>query len=184
MLPVSSKLPDFPKAAQRVARYQKEVVAANLKALKSIKPILKDKHGNYYKGVETCKTCHMGAYNFWKKTRHANAYATLVKRKKQFDLDCIGCHVVGWQEPGGLYDIKNPHRLANVQCENCHSLGGLHADRGGQKKYIHRNVTAAVCVKCHKGSHDPNFNFAAKLKKILGKGHGEKRLAELLKKGK
>ncbi|TNE50405.1 MAG: hypothetical protein EP343_08040 [Deltaproteobacteria bacterium] len=191
LLKVSSKLPDFPAAADRVERYQNDVKLANMEALKNIKPIPKDKKGNFYVGVNQCKTCHMDAYKFWQKTAHAHAYATLVKRKKQFDLDCIGCHVVGWQQPGGSYDIKNPRSqtkppqsLVNVQCENCHSRGGLHQQRGGQKSLIRGHVTAKVCTQCHQGSHHPNFKFVENVKKILGKGHGEKRLAEILKQEK
>ncbi len=181
MLSVSSTLPEFPTAVKRVKRYQKEVKIANLAALQLIKPVLKDKHGNFYIGANRCKTCHGGAYQFWKKTRHANAFATLVKRKKQFDLDCIGCHVVGWQKPGGLYNIKTPGHLGNVQCENCHNIGGLHAAQGGKKGLIRGHVTASVCTQCHNGTHDPKFNFLSKVKKILGKGHGEARLAIILK---
>lgn len=181
LLKVSSKLPDYPSAAARVERYQSDLKKVIVEALKKIKPIPKDKSGNFYVGISTCKTCHMEAYKFWQKTAHANAYETLVKRNKQFDLDCIGCHVVGWQQPGGLYDIKKPKRLADVQCENCHSRGGLHAQRGGQKSLIRGHVTAKVCTQCHKGSHHPNFKFVENVKKILGKGHGEKRLAQILK---
>lgn len=180
LLPVSSKLPDLPAALARVDRYQEEVKQANLLALEKIKPVLKDQSGNFYMGGETCRACHAPAYEFWSKTAHAHAYATLVKKGKQFDLDCIGCHVVGWQQPGGLYDIKKPERLANVQCENCHSRGALHVQRGGLKKWIVGEVGASVCVQCHKGSHHPNFNFLVNVKKILGKGHGEKRLTQIL----
>lgn len=181
MISLSKVIPDHPEAAKRQKRYEQEVKVANLAALKNIKPIPKTKDGNFYVGVSRCRLCHMPAYNFWKKTRHARAYPTLVKKGKQFDLDCIGCHVVGWQKPGGLYDIKNPQRLANVQCENCHSYGGLHASTG-DKKRIHRNVTAKTCTTCHQGTHDPKFNFHKKVQRILGKGHGEKRLQQLRKK--
>jgi hypothetical protein len=41
-------------------------------------------------------------------------------------------------------------------------------------------VAEATCRQCHQGSHDPNFNYRQKLKLILGKGHGEKRLKQLI----
>ena len=137
LLALSKKLQDHKPTLARIARYQKEVKVVNLEALKKIKAILKTKDGNFYAGVDRCKVCHTTQYNFWKKTRHAKAYATLTKKQKQFDLDCIGCHVVGWQKPGGLYDIQKPQKLANVQCENCHQYGGLHSMTANKKK-IHK----------------------------------------------
>lgn len=184
LVDLAKALGDDTIVAARIALYQKEVKEANLKALKQIKPVLTNKQGNSYIGVETCKTCHNSQYQFWKKTQHAHAYATLAKKNKQFDLDCIGCHVVGWQKPGGLYDIQKPQRLANVQCENCHSHGAIHATKKPMKSTIRGKVPASVCKGCHQGSHHPNFNYLTNVKKILGKGHGEKRLAELLKKEK
>ena len=181
LVPLARKLGEDPTIAERLARYGEDVKKANLKALAAIKPILKNAKGNFYAGVNKCKTCHVAAYQFWKKTRHANAYPTLVKDKKQYDLDCIGCHVTGWLKPGGLYNIKKPHRLASVQCENCHSYGGLHA-ASANKALIVRNVPESTCKGCHHPPHDKSFNFHDRLKKILGKGHGEARLKLLLQK--
>lgn len=184
LVPLAKQLLDCSYVNKRVATYQLEAKRANLEALRKIKPIPTDKHGNSFVGVDKCKTCHYSAYQFWKTTRHANAYATLVKKNKQFDLDCIGCHVVGWQKPGGLYDIQKPKRLANVQCENCHQAGAIHATKRPMKSTIHRKVPSTVCTGCHQGSHHPTFKYEVHVKKILGKGHGEKRLAELLQQEK
>lgn len=176
---LSSKLPDNTTVRARISRYEKDAKKANLDALAKIKPIPLTRDGNFYAGVNKCRMCHQPAYAFWKKHRHAKAWATLVNKNKQFDLDCVGCHVVGWQKPGGLWKLKKPDRLVNVQCESCHKHGGLHA-RTADKKRIKRMVAEATCRQCHQGSHDPNFNYRQKLKLILGKGHGEKRLKQLI----
>jgi len=180
LIPLSKKLPEQAKTLSRIERYQKEVKKANLALLGKIKKIPTTKDGNSYVGAQKCKMCHQPAYNFWKKTKHAIAYNTLVKKHKQFDLDCINCHVVGWQKPGGLYNIKNPGHLGGVQCESCHSYGALHMKTTDKKKIV-RNVPESTCRGCHKDEHDPHFSFQKKLKLILGKGHGYKRLQQLLK---
>ena len=52
--------------------------------------------------VKSCAECHETAATFWTKTAHSHAYETLVGVRKQFSLDCIRCHVTGWQQPGGV----------------------------------------------------------------------------------
>ncbi len=160
--------------------YQEKVREANIRATKAIKPIPKTEDGNYYVGAKECATCHKTQYAFWKRMKHAKAYSTLVKKKKQFDQDCVGCHVVGWQEPGGMFDITKPGFHANVQCENCHGYGALHSKDAQKTSVVVRPVTEKTCRKCHTGSHDPHFDFYKKIQIILGKGHGEAYLKKLL----
>jgi hypothetical protein len=182
LLPLSGKIPDLPLTAKRMQDYEKAVQQANFEAMKQVKAIPFNQDGDFFAGAETCRACHAPAYSFWKKTPHAHAYQTLANKNKQFDMDCIGCHVVGWQQPGGLFDLRDPKNLGNVQCENCHSYAGLHARTAQKTKHLQRDVPASVCKNCHQGSHHPNFNYHDSLKKILGKGHGEARLKSLLKK--
>ncbi|MCB9639524.1 MAG: hypothetical protein H6727_11590 [Myxococcales bacterium] len=182
---LSSQIPDLPRSLQQVKVYEAAVKKANLEAMAHVKPIPFTKDGDFFVGAETCRACHASAYNFWKTTRHAGAYTTLEKKQKQFDMDCIGCHVVGWQKPGGLFDLQKPGRFAHVQCENCHSYGGLHArTANSQKNGIKRKVTASVCAQCHRGHHHPDFQYNNNLHKILGKGHGEALWKKLLEKQK
>ena len=49
-------------------------------------------------GSKACEDCHKGSYKTWKKTAHAAAYATLANLDppRNFDPECISCHVVGW----------------------------------------------------------------------------------------
>ena len=49
---------------------------------------------------------------------HAAAFATLVPLGRERDRECVGCHVVGFEQPGGwtLADPR-PH-VENVGCEN------------------------------------------------------------------
>src|SRR5205807_2439093 len=48
-----------------------------------------------FAGSETCQSCHKHAYQVWSKSKHAEAYDTLVTAKnpsnRQYDPECIVC---------------------------------------------------------------------------------------------
>ena len=74
--------------------------------------------------MDACAKCHKPAVEFWKKTVHARAWKTLVEVDKQYHYDCIGCHVTGWEKPGGVNLATVEKRgLVDVQCETCHGPG-------------------------------------------------------------
>ena len=62
-------------------------------------------------GPTTCLGCHPDTEPVWKQSKHAPAWETLEAQGKQHHLDCIGCHVVGWQQPGGRLP-RGPGRRA------------------------------------------------------------------------
>ncbi len=125
-----------------------------------------------YVGVSTCANCHAPAVAFWKKTRHATAYATLVTRERQFHLDCVGCHVTGFQRPGGS-EVVQLQSLENVQCETCHGPGSEHA-RTANKAAILGVPAVSSCVQgCHHSPHERrDWDPLAARQRILGAGHG------------
>jgi len=136
-----------------------------------------------YVGNAACADCHESEMRFWKTMRHAHAWKTLVDAHKQYDLECVGCHVTGWQEPGGVCNLADVTRavgdlsspLLNVQCEACHGPGSRHvaADTDAEKKAtIHTKVPASVCTTCHTGQHSPHFEYDTYRAKIVGPGHG------------
>ena len=121
-------------------------------------PLLLDRVG--YSGVETCRTCHRSQHQTWTLTNHAYAFDTLVEHGADRDPECLPCHTVGWEKPGG-YSLSSPHsHLEGVQCESCHGRGGPHqspefaAADGGLE---------GVCVGCHNTTHSLNFVFAERL---------------------
>ncbi|MEE9384740.1 MAG: multiheme c-type cytochrome [Nannocystaceae bacterium] len=128
-----------------------------------------------YAGTEACSNCHDEAETFWADTRHASAYATLVKANKQYDLSCVGCHVTGFREPGGAEVVEN-EGLRDVQCEQCHGPGSLHADDPVDSKdrawKINLHAPAELCLSCHTPEHSDTFDYAAYLRDVLGPGHG------------
>ena len=141
-----------------------------MKSASKVKP--PPPNGNGYAGDAECSMCHPGAESFWKKTRHAHAWQTLVDAKKTFDVGCVGCHVTGWQEPGGSA-LGHTDQLQNVQCESCHGPAAKHAEMGGGEAYVKLKVPSAQCETCHNQLHSPKFDYKTYLKKVIGPGHGK-----------
>jgi cytochrome c5 len=134
-----------------------------------------------YAGTEACADCHDDAVAFWRKTRHAAAWETLEQRGQQFDLDCIGCHVTGWEKPGGSNLVHN-QSLRDVQCETCHGPGSIHVAKGGLEKpfAILRAPPEPLCAsQCHTKDHSDTFDLIPYLRDVVGPGHGEDRRKQL-----
>ena len=51
-----------------------------------------------YVGSQKCESCHEKSYDIWKQSGHAHAYETLETHDppRNFDPECVSCHVVGW----------------------------------------------------------------------------------------
>lgn len=154
---------------------------ANVKAAagKMVEPPAKGQAS--YVGSAGCGDCHDEAVKFWQKTVHAHAWQTLVERGQQFDYDCIGCHVTGWQKPGGS-NLANNENLRDIQCETCHGPASIHVKKGGEEKPIAMIKTPPdnLCAtQCHTHEHSDTFEHTAYLRDITGPGHGEKLRATL-----
>jgi cytochrome c5 len=154
---------------------------ANVKAAATIAVSPPAKGQASYTGTESCVDCHDDQVVFWKKTVHATAWQTLVDRGQQFDLDCIGCHVTGWDRPGGS-NLGHNELLRDVQCETCHGPGSIHVAKGGKEKpfAIKRAPDNDLCAsQCHTKEHSDTFQLEAYLRDVVGHGHGEDRRKKL-----
>ncbi|NUO47813.1 MAG: hypothetical protein HOV80_03035, partial [Polyangiaceae bacterium] len=108
----------------------------------------------------------------WNKTAHAHAYATLEKQFVEFNLDCVGCHVTGYEKPGGS-TVTAVEKLKDVGCETCHGPGSLHANDPKKKGLIVTKPDPKSCVsECHHPPHVEGFDPVAKMQLVLGPGHG------------
>ncbi len=119
-------------------------------------------HSTAYSGDEFCAVCHEGASATHELTTHATAFDTLVKHGADADPECVGCHVVGWEQKGG-FEIGQRHtHLEGVGCETSHGRGGPHLSpdvaAGGNYE--------AVCVTCHNPQHSLGFEYATFLPKV------------------
>jgi len=118
-----------------------------------------------YVGDKLCHLCHAAQKTHWHTTDHANAYQSLMAVNKQFDANCVTCHVVAFGKPGGFFSADSEPDLRNVGCEACHGPAKLHQERGGTSPL--KPVTAAVCHHCHDKKHSPDFEFSRYWSKIV-----------------
>jgi len=117
-------------------------------------PMLLDPDG--YSGNDVCGVCHEQELATWEFTAHAAAYDTLVTHGADRRTDCVGCHVVGFEKPGGYDFNARPAHLENVGCESCHGRGGPHLS----PDFVKGGDYAAVCGNCHNPTHSLGFDYA------------------------
>jgi len=145
---------------------------------------------NEYVGAKKCMPCHMKIYKAWAEVNHAHAFASLkattpeqlkamnerlktdVKEKPETSAACLGCHVTGYQQPGGYpaADSLKNLALAVVGCEACHGPGSRHmavsmSDKEGRRKSV-LAPTVETCKKCHTDAISPKFDFAVMSQKV------------------
>lgn len=116
-----------------------------------------------YSGGSACAACHQPATVKWRTTGHAAAYTTLVRKNRQFDFDCLPCHVTGINSANAIQVQALSPDFRGVSCEACHGQGRLHAENPEVKL---KTVTEEVCRQCHVEEHDDHFDFALNLPKI------------------
>ena len=137
-------------------------------------------------GTDACKNCHEESYRVWKKSAHSRAFATLktASPPRNFDPECISCHVVGWHptrffpyKSGYLSEQQTPN-LTNVGCEDCHGPGQKHVwaeKQGTPAQQLAARKTVAItkedasdpnsqtnkqnCWSCHDLDNSPEFKF-------------------------
>lgn len=97
-------------------------------------------------GPETCKACHLAAYETWLASPHARAREALPERSRN-EPRCLSCHAPDAEDG-----------LAGVSCEACHGGGRAYSPR-----YVMRDPELAravglldpgekTCAACHTDS--------------------------------
>jgi len=180
-IPLSDDLPEDKEVRRMLTRHYGEVARMNLAAAKArgrpcpdvatATPSFIGVDEVPRGGTRDCRNCHQASFASWERTPHARAYETLVKGSRQFDLDCVSCHVTGWKLPGGPCDVASTDGRRGVQCEACHGPASLHAvDPPG---HIVRDPPASTCASCHTSAHSTGFEPGSFRQRIIGPGHGE-----------
>lgn len=172
MREIRDKLGEDAAITSQMNAYYKKVNDANKLDFADRKPKPAAKGEASYVGIDSCTNCHEEPRKVWDQTKHAHAYATLTKQFKEFNLDCVSCHVTGYDRPGGS-TVTHVDDLKDVQCEACHGPGSLHAAR---PEKVHMPVAKPggdVCLTCHHPPHVHTFDAKAKMAEILGPGHGK-----------
>ncbi len=169
--------PEDPKIQEIFQRYTTLVAEQNLAAQKD-KICAPPKPGElHYVGAAGCRDCHPDAAQVWDRTKHPHAYQTLVEKGRQLDVECIRCHVLGYDQPGGVCRLDRVGALGGVQCEACHGMGSAHADSMGDAPMPIPKPDLQTCLRCHTPDNDTRFSresyVSYYLPGILGPGHGK-----------
>lgn len=126
-----------------------------------------------YSGTGHCKKCHVEAFRQWKATRHAKSWRTLVHARQTSNMDCLPCHVTGFDRPGGPQRTVGLTRFINVGCEACHGPSRAHVRT--PTVAVGPVDTARVCFECHRDQADQKpFDLDARLDAIVDERHGRR----------
>ncbi|MDO5579634.1 MAG: multiheme c-type cytochrome [Planctomycetia bacterium] len=131
-----------------------------------------------YVGSAKCESCHEESYRIWRRNKHSTAWNSLVKTAdppRDFDPECISCHVVGWHGTGyfpyagGFESEKTTPHLENVGCESCHGPGSRHIEAEmGKDENLQDQIRKGmqlgknakkVCFSCHDNDNSPEFEY-------------------------
>ncbi len=179
-VPLDSRLTASPDMRLLMTAYQEQLKAIGFAGLglRSVPHPQFASNGKFV-GSQKCESCHEKSYEIWKKSEHAHAYNTIAKLDppRNFDPECVSCHVVGWHptrffpyETGYQSQEKTP-QLVNVGCEDCHGPGEKHvaAENVGSEELRKKLRQAMVvtkaeaqkqqCLSCHDLDNSPEFNF-------------------------
>lgn len=180
-VPLDSRFPNSSDMKLLMMAYQDELKRQGLAGLgiREVPHPQKELSGEFA-GSEECRDCHKASYDIWKTTGHSKAWATLVELDppRNFDPECISCHVVGWDpqryfpyESGFLSEKETPH-LVDVGCESCHGPAMNHVDaeledRSEELKKKFRQALVVTkedaekwqCMTCHDLDNSPDFDF-------------------------
>ncbi|HVC96979.1 MAG TPA: multiheme c-type cytochrome, partial [Pirellulales bacterium] len=111
-------------------------------------------HGGKFAGSRKCAECHQKEFDLWRNTPHADATVTLTKVKppRQFDPECVSCHVTGWNPQEyfpyttGFDSLKTTPDLAGNGCENCHGPAAAHvaAEMNGGDRALREKLRLSI----------------------------------------
>lgn len=111
-----------------------------------------------YTSSSACVTCHSPQLARWAVTEHARAWESLIKRSKDSDTECVGCHSTGFAVEGGWHELSTVYKrkFKSVQCEACHGPGSLHVEDPAVDMKL---PDETLCVGCHDQANSPEFDY-------------------------
>jgi Cytochrome c554 and c-prime len=152
-----------------------------LKVAKVVENYTKRNHaagapGAKFVGAATCKECHPKTFDFWAKTKHADAFTSLVndpKPNSAFDAECVTCHTTGFEYNTGYLSPELTPYLRGNQCENCHGPGSKHASEPDNDSFrdlmtvtFEQADKNRLCIQCHDEDNSRDFEIKKYWKEI------------------
>lgn len=148
LIPLGKAVPDDPSVKSMVKEYYRQVAELHRLAGQSVSQASAK--------ADACEACHSFQYGQWKASRHAAAYASLVKRGRQFDPECLECHTTRFEEPDGFTMKSQQAEFVSVQCDSCHGSSVEHIK--ARKPMEKRKTGQEGCVRCHTADRSPAFS--------------------------
>ena len=180
-VPLDSRFAASPDMKMLMQAYQEQLKAIGFAGL-GLRPVphpLAETNGQFI-GSKKCATCHEKSYDIWRERQGTPGHTRRWKKldpPRNFDPECISCHVVGWHPTkyfpyvsGYESKEKTPH-LIDTGCEDCHGPGEKHAaaESGGdtalQEKLRKTIIMTKAeskkqqCYSCHDLDNSPDFDF-------------------------
>jgi hypothetical protein len=123
---------------------------------------------NRYVGSDACQSCHKSEYEIWKRSAHSRAYASLVRRQRDSNPDCVHCHVVDLGAGDAFLGVASTPKMVDVQCESCHGRAAEHVRAHTAKEACPKlpQVLPKSCQTCHDCIHSPQFSYDPYWEKI------------------
>lgn len=181
---LDARFPDSKMVMEHFALYQRQLQDMGLAGL-GVRPV-KHPSGHTFVGHETCRDCHLTAYEIFEDTQHFQATNSIAKPTQRsniprhFDPECLSCHVTGWNPQGyfayesGYESLEKSKLLHSVGCEDCHGPGSAHvaaetgdvdvSDEERRKLRAEMRITLeeskkSQCFDCHDQDNSPEFDF-------------------------
>jgi len=151
---------DSPRMLALLDDYQQMLKAENL-----LEAYPRSEHGDAkFTGDKSCKRCHSLSSIRYGMEKHAHAFDSIVKKKHEYDPECVRCHTVAFGYVGGFVTPDRTPDMKNVGCEDCHGPGSKHVEKPLESKYD--KVKKEACEACHNPENSPKFKYEEYVKKI------------------
>jgi hypothetical protein len=161
MISLDVALPEDPEMLTRYRAFQDRLIEVNSGA-----PV-PNRADIEFTGSASCKECHLPMHKQWEKTKHAKAWETMIRTRQTGNLDCIPCHVTGFDRPGGPAGLLGIEKFLNVGCESCHGPGSAHVKNPKVEMDYGKIVPEKVCAECHRAQEDQkHFDYEERLPKV------------------
>ena len=143
----------------KVKKFNQKIAKMNLKEEETDFAVaLHEPHA--YQTLTSCVGCHETQFDFWRKTKHADALLVLKKEKQHHNKDCLRCHTLGLGQAGGWSrlnqiaqweDSKKPAPTVSQLSDFFHRLHQASSVQKIEKElYLLKKSFAPVqCENCH-----------------------------------